>query len=51
VRKGGGARDFGINVDLSLARHLENADRVLTVQMDEKTGKPVSGQYYPVLVY
>jgi WD40 repeat protein len=44
-------RDFGIPVDPRLAKYFETAYRVLVVLMDEKTGKPIEGDYRPVLVY
>ena len=47
----GVARDFGIAVDPRLAKFVTYAKRALIVQMDEKTGKPVEGDYYPLLVY
>jgi hypothetical protein len=47
----GFARDFGIAVDPRLAKFFTYATRALMVQMDEKTGKPVGGNYYPLLVY
>lgn len=47
----GEAREFGIPVDPRLMRYMLMADRVLVVQMDDKTGKPLGGDYYPVVVY
>ncbi|HTK84111.1 MAG TPA: hypothetical protein VL625_03405 [Patescibacteria group bacterium] len=42
---------FGIPVDPRLSKHLQNAFQVLIVQMDEKTGQPVEGNYYPLIVH
>jgi WD40 repeat protein len=47
----GDDRDFGITLDQRLAKYLAYSKRGLMVQMDEKTGKPVEGEYYPLLVY
>jgi hypothetical protein len=47
----GVSRDFGIAVDPRLAKFFAYAKRALVVQMDEKSGKPVEGNYYPLLVY
>lgn len=43
-------RDFGIPVDPLLVRKLKHADRILVVLMDQATGKPVDGSYYPLIV-
>jgi WD40 repeat protein len=51
VLQNGVATEFGINVDPSPARYLESANRVLMVLMNEKTGEPIGGNYYPLLVY
>jgi WD40 repeat protein len=49
--KDGVARDFGIAVDPRLAKYFTYSTRALMVQMDEKTGKPIEGDYYPLLIY
>lgn len=43
-------RDFGIPVDPLLVGKLKHADRILVVLMDEATGKPIEGSYYPLIV-
>ena len=43
--------NFGIAVDPKLAKYIDRADRVLCVEMNVKTGKPVSGEYLPLLLY
>lgn len=47
----GSTRDFGLSVDARLGRYFDYTERVLTVLMDEKTGKPIEGTYYPLLLY
>jgi hypothetical protein len=47
----GRVRDFGMPVDDRLLRYFENADRILVVEMNEKTGEPVEGDYYPAVIY
>ncbi len=47
----GDIRDFGIPVDPKLAKYLQNAFQVLMVQMNEETGEPVEGDYYPLIIH
>jgi WD40 repeat protein len=47
----GDARDFGLSVDARLGRYFDYTQRVLVVLMDEKTGQPIEGTYYPLLLY
>ena len=51
VLKGGVTRDFGVGVDERMAHYFEKSDRILVVLMDAKTGEPIEGDYYPLLVY
>lgn len=44
-------RSFGASIPQHLLKLLENVDRIMMVQMDEATGKPIAGDYYPVLIY
>ncbi len=48
---GGEARDFGISVDRRIGKYIGEANRVLVVLMDEKTGKPIEGDFFPILSY
>ena len=43
-------RDFGIPVDTRMVQNLRHADRMLVVLMDAKTGEPIEGTYYPLIV-
>jgi hypothetical protein len=40
---------FGIAIDEHLLRYLEGSERVLVVLMNEETGEPISGDYFPIL--
>ena len=51
VLQNGVATEFGINVSPSFTKYLESASRVLMVRMSDKTGEPLGGDYYPLLVY
>ena len=47
----GSTKDFGLSVDARLGRYFDYTERVLTVLMDVKTGKPIEATYYPLLLY
>ncbi len=47
----GDVRNFGLKVPEKLAKHMQNAFQVMMVQMDADTGKPVSGQYFPLIIH
>ena len=51
IMNDGDIRNFGIPVDPQLAKYLQNAFQVLMVQMDEATGEPVEGNYYPLIIH
>ena len=47
----GDMRNFGAKVPDRLAKHMQNAYQVMMVQMDEKTGEALSGDYYPLIIH
>jgi hypothetical protein len=51
IMNDGDIRNFGIPVDPRLSKHLQNAFQVLMVLMDEKTGQPIEGDYYPLIIH
>ena len=51
VLEDGDIRNFGIPVDPSLAKHMQNAFQVLMVLSDEKTGDPIEGDYMPLILH
>jgi len=51
IMNDGDVRNFGAKVPAHLAKHMQNAYQVMMVHMDEKTGQPVSGDYYPLIIH
>ena len=51
IMNDGDIRNFGIPVDPKMNKYLQNAFQVLLVEMDEKTGEPVEGDYYPLIIH
>ena len=47
----GDIRNFGAKVPDRLAKHMQNAYQVMMVQMDEKSGEPMGGAYYPLIIH
>lgn len=47
----GDVRNFGIPVDPGILKYMQNAYQVLMVLMDEKTGEPVEGGYFPLILH
>lgn len=51
IMNDGDIRNFGIPVDPKLAKYLQNAFQVLMVHMDKKSGEPVEGDFYPLIIH
>jgi hypothetical protein len=51
VMEDGDVRNFGIPVDPKLKKYLQNSFQVLMVMMDDKSGEPVEGDYYPIIIH
>jgi len=51
ILEDGDVRNFGIPVHPKLAKYMQNAYQVLMIQMDEKTGEPLDGGYYPLIIH
>lgn len=51
IMNDGDIRNFGIPVHPELAKHMQNAFQVLMVQMDNKTGEKIEGNYYPLIIH
>lgn len=51
VMEGGDRRNFGAKVPEKFARHIQNAFQVMMVQVDEETGKPIAGDYFPLFIH
>lgn len=51
IMNDGDVRNFGAKVEDHFAKHMQNAFQVMMVQLDEKTGEPMSGQYFPLIIH
>lgn len=51
VMNDGDMRNFGVKVPEDFARDMQNAYQVLMVHKDEKTGEPLSGDYFPIIIH
>ena len=51
IMSDGDVRNFGAKVPAHLSKHMQNAYQVMMVQMDESTGKPLSGDYFPLIIH
>lgn len=51
VMNDGSIRNFGIPVSPDLSKYIQNAFQVLMVLLDEKTGEPEGGTYFPVIIH
>lgn len=51
IMNDGSVRNFGIPVPPDMSRYMQNAFQVLMVLMDEKTGEPEGGNYFPLIVH
>ncbi len=44
-------RNFGMPLDQSVAKHMQNTHQVLAVLLDEKTGDAKEGHYVPLIIH
>lgn len=51
IMSDGEIRNFGIPVHPDLAKYMQNAFQVLMVLMDEDTGEPEEGNYFPLVIH
>jgi len=51
VMDDGDIRNFGIPVHPELTKYMDNAFQVLMVLIDDKTGEPQEGDYYPLIIH
>lgn len=51
IMNDGEIRNFGIPVHPDLAKYMQNAFQVLMVLMDEETGEPKEGNYFPLVIH
>ncbi|MCB9988675.1 MAG: hypothetical protein H6868_04980 [Rhodospirillales bacterium] len=51
VMNDGDTRSYGIAVDPKLTKYMQNAFQVLMVLMNENTGEPEGGEYFPLILH
>lgn len=51
ILDGGITRDFGMPLDKSVSKHMQNTHQVLTVLLDEDTGDAKEGHYIPLILH
>jgi hypothetical protein len=51
IMNDGDLRNFGIPVHPDLSKYMQNAFQVLMVLMDDKTGEPEEGNYFPLIIH
>jgi hypothetical protein len=51
VMNDGDLRTYGIAVNPELSKYMQNAFQVLMVLMDENSGDPEEGQYFPLIIH
>jgi len=51
VLNGGESRDFVLPVKKEMTKNMQNTHQVLTVLMDDETGKPKEGTYIPLILH
>lgn len=51
VMNDGDQRNFGLLVKKDMGKYLQNAYQILVVLTDEKSGEPVEGEYFPIIIH
>jgi hypothetical protein len=51
VMNDGDVRNFGIPVAPDMAKYMQNAFQVMMVLMNEETGEPEGGNYFPLIIH
>ena len=51
IMNDGDIRNFGAKVPDHLAKHMHNAYQVMMVLMNEETGQPIAGDYFPLIIH
>ena len=51
VMNDGDQRNFGLLVKKDMSKYLQNAYQILVVLTDEKSGEPVEGEYFPIIIH
>ncbi len=51
ILDGGQMRNFGMPLDYSVSKHMQNTHQVLTVLLDDETGDAKEGHYIPLILH
>ncbi len=51
IMNDGDSRNFGIFVKEEMTKYLQNTYQILAVLMDEKSGEPIEGEYFPLIIH
>lgn len=51
VMNDGDQRNLGLIIKKDLTKYLQNAYQILMVLTDDKTGQPVEGEYFPLIMH
>jgi len=51
ILDGGEMRNFGMPLDRSVSKHMQNTHQVLTVLLDDETGNAKEGHYIPLILH
>ena len=51
VMNDGDSRNFGLLVKKDMSKYLQNAYQILVVLTDEKSGEPIEGEYFPLIIH
>lgn len=51
IMNNGDQRNFGLFVKKDMSKYLQNAYQILMVLTDEKSGEPIEGEYFPIIIH
>jgi hypothetical protein len=51
VMNDGDQRNFGLLVKKDMSKYLQNSYQILMVLTDEKSGEPIEGEYFPLIIH
>lgn len=51
VMNSGDSRNFGLLVKKDLSKYLQNSYQILVVLTDDKSGEPIEGEYFPLIIH
>ncbi len=51
VMNNGDVRNFGVAVEPELVKYMKNSYQVMMILINEETGEPEDGKYYPLIIH